>query len=64
MARKPMHFDIKFGFLSPLTYVVTCDDGAMFWCQPKNGVELQWMRVKDVPQDAPLPSDNETFQEK
>lgn len=51
MARKPIQMIVKYGFLSPLTYFVVCDDGAMFWCQPKQGVDIDWKRIKAVPQD-------------
>lgn len=50
MARKPIHFDIKQGLFTVLTYVVVCDDGAMFWAQPTKGKDIEWKRVRDVPQ--------------
>jgi hypothetical protein len=49
--RKPIQFDIKVGLFQPLTYVVVCDDGAMFWAQPTNGKDVEWKRVRDVPQE-------------
>ncbi len=51
MSRKPIQLIVKAGFLVPQTWFVVCDDGKMFWARPEQGKELQWIPIRNVPQD-------------